>query len=356
MNRPADAPATPSVSALQDAPTVGALPGQAGTRPVFPTIPGQRGMATYRQLRVAGWTEAQIRHARTTVWQTPFPSVVAPHRGPLDGTTQLIAATLWAGPHAVLSGLTALVSFDLPAPRGQPHLYVVAQSGRAREHGRARVVRSGRAMAGVQERGIMRIASAPRALADAAVYQHVPDRDLEALAIAVLQRRLCTTEDLATELWQRPQARVRGIWTGLAGFQDGAWSRPEVALRRVVDQAPDLPRMLTNVRLERVPDGQLVGCPDGYLPDLGLVIQVHSRQYHQGVDDQGADRWAGTVEKDSAYVAVGARVLGVAPWTLYSQPRRFLTRLRETVALGPASPMPAVRVVPAPARGPAGPA
>ncbi|WP_131105734.1 hypothetical protein [Ornithinimicrobium sufpigmenti] len=326
---------------------------QPRVRPTFPTMPGQRGLATYPQLRTAGWTEAQIRHARTTLWQVPFPSVVAPHRGPLDGTTQLIAATLWAGPRAVLSGLTALRGHGLQVPGSHQHLFVVPASGRARQHGQARVIRSSRPMTGAQTAGLVALASAPRALADAAVYQHVPDQDLVALAIAVLQRGLCTAEELREELWQRPQDTVRGIDAGVEAFVGGAWSRPEAALRRVVDLEPGLPQMLTNVGLERLSDGKLVGYPDGFFPNLGLVIQVHSRQHHQGIDDQGGDRWAGTVEKDSDYVAVGARVLGVTPWTLYSQPERFLIRLRRTVALGPASPLPAVRVVAAPPRGPA---
>jgi hypothetical protein len=57
------------------------------------------------------------------------------------------------------------------------------------------------------------------------------------------------------------------------------------------------------------------------------------------------DRWASTVEKDAPMVAAGIRVVGVAPWTLFSRPTRFLTQLRQVVALGAPSPAPAVRVV-----------
>lgn len=325
-----------------------ASPGGDGQpRLAFPSIVGQHDLVTYRQLRQAGWSEGQIRHARSTIWQCPFPSVVAGHRGPLNASTRLIAATLWAGPRAVLSGTSALRLLGLRPPGNLCFLYVVPATGRARRHGIARVVRSARELTEVQERGIIRVAAPARALADAAVYEEMRGKDQEALAIAVLQGGLCTAEELEIELWQRPQPQVSGIRAGLTGFLGGAWSRPEVALRRVVDREPDLPQMLTNIRLVRISDGELVGCPDGFFPDLGLVIQVHSRQHHQGIDDQGGDRWASTVEKDSAYMAVGARLLGVTPWTLYSQPRRFLIRLRETVALGPASPMPAVRVVPA---------
>lgn len=49
-------------------------------------------------------------------------------------------------------------------------------------------------------------------------------------------------------------------------------------------------------------------------------------------------------------VGVGARVIGVSPWTLHARPRRFLARIDEPVALGPPSPLPDVRVVERPPR------
>ena len=54
---------------------------------------------------------------------------------------------------------------------------------------------------------------------------------------------------------------------------------------------------------------------------------------------------ARTVEKDSVLVAAGVRVVGVSPWTLYVRPERFLSRLRQAVAVGAAGPKPNVRVI-----------
>src|SRR5690606_25256309 len=97
-------------------------------------------------------------------------------------------------------------------------------------------------------------------------------------------------------------------------------------------------------RLETA-EGQLIGTPDGYFEEAGVAVQVHSRTHHQGIDDQGQDRWGRTVEKDSDFVAVGVRVIGVTPWTLYSRPGWFLARLRKVVDVGLAGPRPAVTVV-----------
>lgn len=49
-------------------------------------------------------------------------------------------------------------------------------------------------------------------------------------------------------------------------------------------------------------------------------------------------------------VGVGARVIGVSPWTLHARPQRFLARIDKLVALGPPSPLPDVRVAERPPR------
>src|SRR5690606_31079884 len=153
---------------------------------------------------------------------------------------------------------------------------------------------------------------------------------LEHLAISALQRGLTTPEELERELWLRPRSRVAPLWKGLEAFVGGAWSRPEVVLRDVVERDGGYPALVTNCQLT-TRDGVPIGKPDGYFEEAGVAIQVHSRTYHQGIDDQGGDRWAATVERDSDYVAAGVRVIGVTPWTLYSRPARFLSRLRKVV-------------------------
>lgn len=316
----------------------------------FPQHQGQHGLATYRQLRDAGWTDAQIRHLRETRWQCPFPSVVASHRGPLDAETLTTAAALWAGPKAVLTGMAALREFRLGRVGQHTRYFLVPASARARRSRTARTVRTCRDVEVARRSGVLCVTTAARALADAATYERVGATDLEAIAIAALQRGLSQPEELERELWQRPQKLVAPVRKGLDAFRGGAWSRPEGVLREIFEAETGLPELLTNVGLEKVPEGRFVGCPDGYLPELGVAIQVHSREHHEGFDDEGNDKWARTVEKDSDYVAVGVRVLGVAPWTLYAQPRRFVRRVLQLVELGPPSPMPAVRVVPPPPR------
>lgn len=310
----------------------------------FPDLPGQMGLATVAQLLEHGWTRSALDQARARSFQEPMPRVLAPHRGPLDPATRTRAWALWAGPRAVFTGSSALSMSGLKLQGGHPVTLVIPASGRARQHRRVRLVRSTREVAD-RRSGILRIADGARALADAAVYEAHRPEDLEQWAIAVLQRGLSTPEAVERELWLRPRAKVAAVWRGLGGYLDGAWSRPEVVLREVVDGDGGFPPLVTNCRLLS-PTGELIGVPDGYLEEAGVAIQVHSRQFHQGVDDQGGDRWSETVEKDGAFVAAGVRVIGVTPWTLYAKPQRFLNRLRQVVAVGLQGPRPAVQVVP----------
>ena len=315
------------------------------TERAFPDIQGQRGLATVTQLLQAGWTTSALRQARATRWQEPKPRVVAPHRGPLDGPTRLAAAALWAGPKAVVTGAVALSRLGITTPRLTAVTFAIPESSRARHHDQVRLVRTARELTVVSRSGPVRFIGAARALADAAVYESHAADDLESMTISVLQRGLATPDVLERELWLRPLSRVAPLWKGLGAFVEGAWSRPEVVLREVVDGDGGFPPLVTNCLLVRSDDGEVVGTPDGYLEAAGVAVQVHSRQFHQGIDDQGRDRWGDTVEKDGAYVAAGVRVVGVTPWTLYSRPARFVSRLRQVVTLGLAGPPPAVRVL-----------
>lgn len=259
--------------------------------PAFPDIVGQRGLATLQQLWAADWTRAQVRHRLATAWQMPYPRVVVPHRGPLDEDTLLVGAALWAGDGAALTGLVALQRYALTTPTAKVAAYLAPTSHRGRQHDDARVVRTTRMPECTRRDGPLAVAPAARALADAACLERVPHGHLEALAIAVLQRGLATPRHLDDELWQRPDEKVRPGRKGLDAFSGGAWSRPEAVLRSLSDERPDLPLLLTNCRIVHAPTGRFLGRPDGWLP------------------------------------------------------RSFLGRIDELVALGPASPMPDVRVV-----------
>lgn len=315
----------------------------------FPQIQGQRSLATSAQLREAAWTHSAIRHALSSRWQSPLPGVFAPHRARLSALTLLVAASLWAGPGAVLTGVNALRYLGLDVEetgKEKGILFLVPERCRAREYrgswGRARVRRTARSIPIGTQTEVLLVAQAARAVVDAAVYEARRGTDGEHLAISVLQRGLCTPDELADEMVGRSTEAVEGLKRGVEAFVQGAWSRPEAALRSVVETIPGLPRMVSNVRL--VHQGRVIGTPDGYIEEAGVVIQVHSRAYHQGIDRQRGNRWARTVEKDGSYAAAGLTVVPVTPWTLYSAPHTFVSLLTSAVREGLKRPAPDIIV------------
>lgn len=136
---------------------------------------------------------------------------------------------------------------------------------------------------------------------------------------------------LEDELQQRPTNALGPVRAAMREFTKGAWSMPEGALGRIVTGAGDLPEYLLNVSL-RTRDDEWIGCPDGYFPSCGVAAQVHSKEFHDGADEAGKDRWSATVEKDGAYAEHGVVVVPITPTSIDRRPDQVLTRLRRTIA------------------------
>lgn len=314
--------------------------------PPVPDLPGQRGLVTRRQLYVAGWSKAAVAHRLQRDWRLIAPGVVIPHSGPVDAEQRIIAGQLWAGSSAVLTGVHALAALGVERLPGATPLFLVPQTCRPRSTRIARTVRTTRPGAVALRRGLVRVATAERAVADAARYGQVTQEAATALTIAVLQRGLTVPVRVEQELWSSRANRVRALRRGLAEYCGGAWSLPEAALGRLVESSRVLPAMLRNHRVS-TPSGQVLGIPDGYFPDAGLAVQVHSRQFHDGRDEDGRDRWVATVEKDSGLVSGGVIVIGVTPTSLAHRPRAFLRRLEQAYLAHRNRPLPDLRVEPA---------
>lgn len=89
--------------------------------------------------------------------------------------------------------------------------------------------------------------------------------------------------------------------------------------------------MLQNVPL-RSPDGTaLLGVPDGFFPDAGAAVQVHSKEFHSGYDEDGTDLWSMTVEGEGIYPEHDVTCLGVTPRSIHRRPDMTLARIRSVV-------------------------
>lgn len=312
-------------------------------RRTFPSMPGRDRLATSAELLAAGWTHSAIDHMVSTAGQEPFPRVFVGHRGQLDRATQLQAAALWAGPATALTGVAAL---------GLHGVHLVAEPAAwrflapaphwLRTAGIAIVSKTNR-MPGSMRLGGVRTATAARALADAGRFAELSPGQLRALSISVLQRRLISPQQLLEELDSGRRNGTKAVREGCRIFRTGPWSMPEAWLKRLVTAHGRLPPMVSNPRLV-TSDGRFVGVPDGYFPQVGVAVQVHSRTFHDGLDSNGVDLWERTVEHDSDFGAHGIVVLGVAPSTLWCAPDRFLRRLENAVAAQVGRALPAVLI------------
>lgn len=301
------------------------------TKPSFPQITEQFGLATRGQLTGAGFTRSAVRHAAQRDWRQVRPGVFAPHRGPLDADARLAAAALWAGGHAVLTGGVALRRHGLALADTEEALFLVPATARSRQDGRARTVRTGRPVRIALQVGCVAVTTVERAVVDLATHGSLGAVDLKALTLAALQQRRTTAERLEDELMAAPRRGTQPIHQALAIFARGAWSIPEGALGDLVAEDPDLPPMVHNVPLT-TPDGSThIGTPDGFFVSAGVAVQVHSRQFHSGYDEAGTDLWSMTVEGDGAYAEHDVICLGLTPRSIHRSPEQTLRRIRTVV-------------------------
>lgn len=184
---------------------------------------------------------------RSGRWQQPCRGVVVAHSGPLTGIQMLRVAVLWAGPGAVLAGLTAarrqgFRGFDEKA--GAIHLLVPANRTVRDNRPRLRlVVHYSRHLTAedihpAREPPQTRI---PRSLVDAAAWMGT-DRGARAVLAAGVQQRLVRVADLMAEAERNPRLHRRPlILQTLADIAGGAQALSELDFGRLVIRQFGLP-------------------------------------------------------------------------------------------------------------------
>jgi hypothetical protein len=98
-----------------------------------------------------------------------------------------------------------------------------------------------------------------------------------------------------------------------------------------------LPEVWPNVDLVAA-DGTSLPRPDGWLDDVALAIQVHSRRCH-GEDD---DAWDRTVAADGIFAEHGIAVVGLTPNLIRRDPDRVVQRVERVYVAALSRPRPQV--------------
>ena len=188
-------------------------------------------------------------------------------------------------------------------------------------------------------RGPMSVVSRQRAVGDAARDSPSPDM-ARAVVLEAVQRGLVRVEDLRHELEAGPRQGSRLLRQAVQAAESRAWSVPEWDLAALCRRSRTLPEMWLNPELT-ASDGTPLPTPDGWLDDVGLAVQVHSREYHEGPQE-----WDDTVMGDGVLADHDIVVVQVTPRRLARSPDEVLARLERRYELARRRPRPDVVAVP----------
>ena len=251
----------------------------------------QDGVVTRAQLLQHGVTYPAIRWNAGRAWRVVLPQVFGIAREQPSPRQRQIAALLWAGPQAVLSGPTAarLHGVTSAEPMARVHVLVPAPQ-RSRTSGFAQVRRTVLHDPGWVTRGPLRLSSPARAAVDAARAARTPDARA-AILIEAVQRGIVTLDDLQEWVLRlRPRDAVT-LRAPLDEAASGAWSLPESELLDLVATSTLLPLAWANPAVTTA-DGAALTTPDLWFDDVAMAVMVHSRRHHSE-----ADQWDDTVDK-----------------------------------------------------------
>jgi very-short-patch-repair endonuclease len=281
-------------------------------------------IVTSAQLRALGFTEDAVRwQLRKGRWQRVLPKVVATFSGVLSRKQQIIAAALFGGPQTQIAGLTALELHGFKyAPRDlRVHVLVPHSASRAVSR-KVRVVRTTRLDPAAWANGILVVCSPARAVVDA-LRGNTDPRVVRAVVAEAVQNAHTTIEQIGHELGRSVRNGTAILRDVVGEVTDGVRSAPEAELRALALRSRILPRFRWNPRLT-TSDGVKLPTPDGYLEDVGIAVEVDSREFHLG-----ADEWQRTLAHDNGLSAAGIVVLRFTPAEIRSEPNRVLGEIEQ---------------------------
>jgi 8-oxo-dGTP pyrophosphatase MutT (NUDIX family) len=322
------------------------------------TADAQLGLITAAQLQELGIKpSAATRKLAGGMWTRVLPGVHLVHGGEPTRRQRELATMLYAADPSCLTGLTAVRRYGVRAMRLQetadddvlrpePVHVLVPHSRRSKSTGFARIERTRRFPDVLVRRSGLVLAPLDRAVTDAA-RRMGKARDVQALVTEVLQRGMCSFDDLVEEL---ELGQIRGsahLRAALHAVSLGAASPPEVDLRELFEEL-GLEHVHYNVAILTT-KGELVGLPDAWLDDVGLAVEVDSVLHHSDV--RGFER---TVRRNARYAVAGVPCIPVLPTDLRDRRRETGARVLAARDAASARPRPHVRMAPAAAHRSAG--
>ena len=256
-------------------------------------------------------------------WRKLLPGVYMGTTGTPTTLQQEMAALLYAGSGSMVTGLAALRCHHIG--KMIPDLIDVLVPATRQRHdaGFVRLHRTTRMPGRIWQAGPIRYVPPPRAVADA-VRGMDSLRDVRAIVADAVQRGRCQVGDLAAELTGGPKTGSALFRVALADVTDGIRSTAEADLKDLLVKAR-LPMPLFNASLYAA-DGTFIARPDGWWPELGIVIEVDSQEWHLSPQDH-----VDTLARGRRMARYQIVVLRFTPKQLRSEPAAVIAEIRRTL-------------------------
>jgi hypothetical protein len=257
-------------------------------------------------------------------WSRLLPGIYMATTGTPAILQQEMAALLYAGNGSIITGSAALRCHHIGKTVPDLIDVLVPAATRRRDAGFVRLHRTTRLPERIWQVGPVRYVPPPRAVADA-VRDMTSLRDVRAIVADAVQRGRCRIRELVEELGDGPRNGSALFRVALADVADGIRSTAEGDLKDLLVKAK-IPMPLFNPVLYDK-DGTFIARPDAWWPELGIAIEVDSREWHLSPEDHAKTLARG--RRMSKYQIV---VLRFTPRQIRSEPAAVVKDIREALA------------------------
>jgi len=296
---------------------------------------------TRQQALAVGMTNHALAHRLRSggPWRTLLPGVYMAATGTPTTLQQEMAAMLYGGSASVITGPAALRSHHIRADLSGIVDVLVPATRQRRDMDFVRLHRTTRMPGRTWQVGPVQYALLPRAVADT-VRGLTSLRDARAIVADAVQRGHCQVLDLVAELTAGPNAGSALFREALTDVADGIRSAAEGDLKDLLATS-GLPMPVFNASVYDG-DGEFIARPDAWWPDLGVAVEVDSREWHLSPEDHEK-----TLARGRRMGKHQIIVLRVTPKQIRSESAEVIKDIRDALEGARGRPALNLRTVPA---------
>ena len=293
------------------------------------------------QTLATGLSDNALRHRLRSggPWSKLLPGVYMAVTGMPTTLQQEMAGLLYAGSGSLVTGPAALRCHHIGKVAVDFIDILVPASTKRLGTGFIRLHRTTRMPERIWQMGPVRYVPPSRAVADA-VRDMTGLRDVRAVVADAVQRSRCRVRELAAELGEGPSSGSALFREALADVAEGIRSTAEADLKDLLVKAK-IPMPLFNPALYDK-DGTFIARPDAWWPELGIAIEVDSREWHLSPEDH-----ENTLARGRRMGRHQIIVMRFTPKQLRSQAASVIEEIRRTLEGAQGRPPLNLRTVPA---------